>query len=111
MGISHFQQPWFELFHLERARSSRSSDLVLVIYERNGLGLGHLSTQQQQQQPNAGLNSNNNPTIICSSQEVYIESLGLPYYALAAWGNGVFTVSGLCAVASTLALASQLQAL
>eukprot|EP00536_Pseudo-nitzschia_multiseries_P000655 jgi/Psemu1/1504/gm1.1504_g len=30
-------------------------------------------------------NSNNNPRTICNSQEVYIESLGLPYYALAAW--------------------------
>eukprot|EP00536_Pseudo-nitzschia_multiseries_P016311 jgi/Psemu1/45744/gm1.45744_g len=37
-------------------------------------------------------NSNNNPTTICSSQEVYIESLGLPYYALAAWTHCSFII-------------------
>eukprot|EP00536_Pseudo-nitzschia_multiseries_P000653 jgi/Psemu1/1502/gm1.1502_g len=88
---------WFELFHPERARLLQlllGLGLLMLQLKIFGLGLGHLQTQQQhqqQQQTTVGLNiygrnnSNNNPTTICSSQEVYIESLSLPYYALAAW--------------------------
>eukprot|EP00536_Pseudo-nitzschia_multiseries_P011254 jgi/Psemu1/28332/gm1.28332_g len=59
MGIAPFQQPWFELSTSKEQEGSSfpesifcSSSRSSVIYEHNGLGLGHLPTQQQQQQPN-----------------------------------------------------------
>eukprot|EP00536_Pseudo-nitzschia_multiseries_P004000 jgi/Psemu1/8981/gm1.8981_g len=46
-------------------------------------GLNSTTTTQRRSVAGRNNNSNNSPTTICSSQEVYIESLGLPYYALA----------------------------
>eukprot|EP00536_Pseudo-nitzschia_multiseries_P003441 jgi/Psemu1/7784/gm1.7784_g len=54
-----------------------------VIYRRNSNTYGRNNNNN---------NNNNNATAICSSQEVYIESLGLPYYALDAWTHSSFII-------------------
>eukprot|EP00536_Pseudo-nitzschia_multiseries_P005906 jgi/Psemu1/13997/gm1.13997_g len=127
MGIAPFQHVHhgldYSTLNSKPAPAPWTRSNALDLWSRTRSSSTNATTTQRQR--------NNNPMLICSSQEVYIESLGLPYYALAAWvhlclktmipvptdprppyknvefdptrgGNGVFTASELCAVAATL---------
>eukprot|EP00536_Pseudo-nitzschia_multiseries_P006104 jgi/Psemu1/14453/gm1.14453_g len=85
-GNSPFQRPWFELFQPERARLIHQLLLGLgVMPQLKIFRLGSSTNATATTQCRSVAGRNNNPTTICSRQQVYIESLGLPYYALAAW--------------------------
>eukprot|EP00536_Pseudo-nitzschia_multiseries_P016633 jgi/Psemu1/47002/gm1.47002_g len=90
-GNSPFQQPcWFEQFHPERARLLQLLSLNLLPQLKIfGAGLMLKIFAPSTDATTAATATTQQQSGWCSSQEVYIESLGLvsSYYALAAWDD------------------------